>query len=149
MIIGPSDNDKSAVLSAVFKNPHCALCNGVPLQNTTCWLKSRLRTISKARGHVPSFSIIMDFTFWEDENQELRWDVATYFKDALRKIRMFRDFLAYLIMFLNDYVAKCGLHVNDKLRKMTNNVAIILRYYTWILVQWLRKPRKDNVEVWM
>jgi hypothetical protein len=72
MMTQSSANDSSTVLSQVFKNPHCALCNGVPPPNTTCWLKSWPDWLDTKRVRVPSFSIIMDFADWGDENQKLR-----------------------------------------------------------------------------
>jgi hypothetical protein len=64
--IKSSSKDHSTVLTQVFKNPHCALCNGVPVLNTRCWVP-----LMEERG-VPSLAIVIDFVAWKDENQQHR-----------------------------------------------------------------------------
>ncbi|PNF31180.1 hypothetical protein B7P43_G14955, partial [Cryptotermes secundus] len=71
------------VLSQVFKNPDCAVCNGVPPLKTTCWSKKPSLWRVAGRLPKPSFSIVMDFMAWEDESEQYRscrppngvWDV--------------------------------------------------------------------------
>jgi len=82
-----SVKDRNTVLTQVFKNPHCALCNGVPALNTTCWVPPRAEITS--RHGVLSLAIVMDFVAWEDENQQHRWVYVNQTDDAARKHRQF------------------------------------------------------------
>jgi hypothetical protein len=72
----PSADDRITVMSQVFKNPDCAVCNGVAPLNTTCWSKLTLRRTPTMGGPVLPFSIVLDFMDWEDKSQQYRWDVA-------------------------------------------------------------------------
>jgi len=76
-----SAKGRSTVLRQVYKNPHCALCNGVPPLNTTCWVPQR----ADMRHGVLSLAIIMDFVAWEDEDQQYRWEYVTQTNGAAHK----------------------------------------------------------------
>ena len=80
-----STKERTTVLTQVYKNPHCALCNGVPPLNTTCWVPPRGEIVG--RHGVLSLAIIMDFVAWEDENQQHRWEYVTETNDAAQKHR--------------------------------------------------------------
>jgi hypothetical protein len=85
----PGATDRSTVLTQVFKNPHCALCNGVPPLNTTCWVRPLVGIIAMHAAFLPPLSIVMDFVAWEDKNQQHRWEYINQTNDADQKHRQF------------------------------------------------------------
>ncbi|PSN43556.1 hypothetical protein C0J52_03709 [Blattella germanica] len=65
--IGNSAND--IVLPQVYKNPHCAICNEVPVENITCYIPSSGE--DKTRKGV-SLEIVMNFMESEQDIEEIR-----------------------------------------------------------------------------
>jgi len=56
-----STKERSTVLTQVYTNPHCALCNGVPALKTTCW---ELQLVITTYLKVSSLAVTMPSVVW-------------------------------------------------------------------------------------
>ena len=88
----------STGLKRVYKNPHCALCNGVPPLNTACWVPPRGEIVGwqpdceGVVGQAPSLSktFILEASKFETskvENQQHRWQYVTQTNEAVQNLQ--------------------------------------------------------------
>jgi hypothetical protein len=85
-----SAKDLSTVRTQVYKNPHCALCNGVPPLNTECWEPLDIT------GEVPSLTYTFILVASKDENQQHRWQYVTQTNSAAQNHRQVWWFTKFL-----------------------------------------------------